>query len=312
MQAEHPPVGVGAVAGPVQRRPPAVPLSGGPPVGEPELGPGVAAVRDEFVKLAAGHGAGSEFERGDVGVVPRPLVVEREPRPVVPDPPEPRLVVFPLQRGRVAARRVRGRGVPRAERVEPEGVFEVRQQKLLVLLLVVQAEFEERGDRGDCSLAGSLQQGEHPLVDHPAVGVHLGDGRPRQEPAGRPRPPVADRVVVRVEQKAVERVERPKVRRVGREDERLEEPGGVCQVPLRRTAVGHRLELIVLRLEWRAQPLRASADSAVAGVECRPCDGYRLVGHLISVADGLDVSKMEANGPRLSPQDLVESHSVPW
>ena len=74
----------------------------------------------------------------------------------------------------------------------------------------------------------------------------------------------ANRHVVRVEQVGEERVERPVVGGVRAEQERLEEPTGVREVPLGRAGLGGGLELVVLGLQRLAKPLGGSADGSVA------------------------------------------------
>src|ERR1043166_6956928 len=72
------------------------------------------------------------------------------------------------------------------------------------------------------------------------------------------------------------------------ENERLEEPGGMSQMPLRRAAIGHRLEPIVFHLERLAQPLGEPAHLAVPGGE-----RLRIGGSPFTVGHGiLSVSNM--------------------
>ena len=100
-----------------------------------------------------------------------------EPGPGMPDRPQPGRVVLPRGRGRVGRPPPARRRVLRPERVQPERVLQVRQQQLLVLLLVVQPEFDERGESREGRVVGRFEQRERPLIDSAAVGIHLGDGR---------------------------------------------------------------------------------------------------------------------------------------
>ena len=82
-QGEQPPV-VDHLE-PVQRGVPPVGLGGGPPVGQPQVGPPVSAVVHEFQPLPAGDEAVGQGERLEVHGVARELVVEAEPVTAVPD-----------------------------------------------------------------------------------------------------------------------------------------------------------------------------------------------------------------------------------
>jgi hypothetical protein len=123
-------------------------------------------------------------------------------------------------------------------------VLDVRQHQLLVLLLVLDAELDERQP-----LVVELLRIDglgHLLLHVLAVGQHLVERRTRKHPALGTRMLVAHRVVVRIEKHAVGGVVQPVVGNRGREDERFEEPGGVPQVPFRRTGIGHRLDGAIL------------------------------------------------------------------
>ena len=116
----------------------------------------------------------------------------------------------------------------------------VGEHQLLVLLLVVEAELDDRGERLAAAV-GACQQLEHLLVDVGAVGEHVVERRARQQPALRPRVLGPDLLVVRIEQDAELGMERPVVGPAGRDDEGFEEPAGVREVPLGRARVVHRL-----------------------------------------------------------------------
>src|SRR5579884_2087684 len=103
---------------------------------------------------------------------------------------------------------------------------------------MVQTELDERNEFSQGAVISGLQEGEHLLIDRMAVGIHLSDGRTRQQPTSGPRPTLADRVVVRVEQVSELRTIRSEIRRVRGKDECLEEPGGVRQVPLGGATIG--------------------------------------------------------------------------
>ncbi len=101
-------------------------------------------------------------------------------------------------------------------------MLDVGEDELLVLLLVLQAEGDERRDLGVATTR--VDQHLHAHVDVGAVTLHVGQRRPADEPALRPRIAIADALVVAVEENAIGRIEGPEVRLEALEDERLEEP----------------------------------------------------------------------------------------
>ncbi len=135
------------------------------------------------------------------------------------------------RRGRRRLRR-HGRTHRRPQRVLREQVQQVGEDQLLVLLLVVQPQFDQRaGGVGDAA----AQEVAHRVIDVRPVGEHLAQRRARQQATARPLVARADRVVVRVEQETEALVEAPVAVAVRREHELLEEPGGVREVPLAGT-----------------------------------------------------------------------------
>src|SRR5438046_1893799 len=70
----------------------------------------------------------------------------------------------------------------------------------------------------------------------------------------------ADRLVIGVEKIGKGRVERTVAGVERAEDEGLEKPAGVRQMPLRRAGVGHRLDRLVLGRQIGGQRLALAAD----------------------------------------------------
>jgi PPM family protein phosphatase len=127
-----------------------------------------------------------------------------------------------------------------------------------------------------------------------AVFEHLGDGGSRDVAALRTAVPLAGLHVIGVEQERVVRVVRAVARRVRHEDERLEEPRGVCQVPLRGAHVGHALHDVVLGGERRAG-MGGHVDGGVAShlAVAALAEGFRPEGE--SLEDRLREAVAAAN-----------------
>ena len=196
--------------------------------------------------------------------MPRPLVVEGEAAPIVAQPAQPALVPGPahLRRRRGLARVARPVGG--AKRVAGQHVLYVHQQQFLMLLLMIEPELDQLAGRGPGIDGKRVEQPAHRPVHMGAIGDDLGDLRPGQQAAVGTRMPLAHALVIGIEQISESRIEGLVARQVRREDESLEEPGDVSQMPLGGTHVRHRLDLLVLRRKRRGQGLAQSTDFGVA------------------------------------------------
>src|SRR6266576_2441970 len=122
--------------------------------------------------------------------MPRRLVVECEPglRAIVPDGAKALSDRMPCERRwrfTRGSRRARRVAVGRPHRVAREGVLDVGEQELLVLLLVMETERDREVELGD--IVGPREPSEHRLVDVRAVALHLGEARTREQTALGPR-----------------------------------------------------------------------------------------------------------------------------
>ncbi len=148
-----------------------------------------------------------------------------------------------------------------------QDVLDVHEQQLLMLLFVMQAEYDELGRVG---VAG-VDQVVHRVVDVRAVLRDFADRRAREQPALRSRVPRPDRFVVGVEEVRVRRIERRVAAAlafgVGREQEGLEEPRGVRPMPFRRTHIRHRLDHLVLVGERRGELVGEVSNPSVVIVQ---------------------------------------------
>src|SRR6185436_14448871 len=116
--------------------------------------------------------------------------------------------------------------------VAREQVLDVGEDQLLVLLLVVEAELEDRREIVLERAASRREERADVRVDVRAVGEDLRQRRPRDEAALGTRVLASHEVVVGIEENAEALVEGLVLREPGLENERLEEPARVGQVPL--------------------------------------------------------------------------------
>jgi hypothetical protein len=130
---------------PVKRRLPALRHDLVPPKRAPQRGPTVAVVFDEGTELPVGDRMRSERMRRQQHAMPRPFVVEREPRIGVPGLGHAARMRNPCTGPRADRHQRPFRAVDRRERIAREEVLHVGDDQLLVLLLVLQPELHERG-----------------------------------------------------------------------------------------------------------------------------------------------------------------------
>ena len=117
-----------------------------------------------------------------------------------------------------------------------------------MLLLVIETDFHERGNRGQGVLAGSLEKLHHGGVDVPAVGgdfVGAWAGQMTALMAGVAR---SGADIVGIEQESIIRMKGLVAAAMFAEQELLEELGGMGAVPFRRARIRHRLDQLIL---WR-------------------------------------------------------------
>jgi hypothetical protein len=119
--------------------------------------------------------------------VPRPFVVEGEAIAVMADMHQATIQLHPIERRHLRAGAAARRLIRREQRVDGKDVLDVHQDQLLMLLLVVEAQFDERGRVAPQIVGSRLDQSRHPRLDMPAISGHVGTGRARQQPPLRPR-----------------------------------------------------------------------------------------------------------------------------
>ena len=130
--------------------------------------------------------------------MPRPLAIEGEALAVVPDLDDA-AIVLAIIRWRAVGPGDRDRaGIPigRTQGVLREQVKDVGEQKLLMLLFMIAAEFDQIRNSGDKII---LHERRHRAVDMVAIGHDRLKRRARDHAALRPRLTRADALVVRVE-----------------------------------------------------------------------------------------------------------------
>jgi hypothetical protein len=232
-----------------------------PALGQPQRRIAIAALLDEARVLAVGDEARGQFERPQVHAVARQFVIEAEAVAAVAGLDQAAVETQPREWRRCRGARKRLAAIGRKRRVMRQQMLEVGEHQLLVLLLVMQAERDQRLQR--FVLAARCEQRADAAVHLAPPGLHLHQRGPGQQAALRARMARADAVVVRIEEIAVGRVERGKVLLVRFEHEGLEEPGRVREMPFGGARVGHRLCAAVLGRERLGQAQRTLAHGVV-------------------------------------------------
>ena len=137
----------------------------------------------------------------------------------------------------------------------------IGQQQLLVLLLVLQSQFDQGQEH--CTVQPRLQQNLHTLVNVGTVCQHLSKRRPREQPALGAWMFGTDTVVVGVEKHPERRVVRLKPGRVRFQHKGLKKPGGMRQMPFDRARVWHGLRAAILGRQRCSQRHRACTHGGV-------------------------------------------------
>ena len=139
---------------------------------------------------------------------------------------------------------------------------DVGQHQLLMLLLVVEADLEDRDDALEKRLVGRLDERLDGRVHVGTVGGDLLRVGTRDEPSPRTLVTRPRGDVIGIEEIAETGVEHLVARLVRPEQELLEEPGRMGAMPFRRARIRHRLDDLVLRRQRRRAALRLAADGA--------------------------------------------------
>ncbi len=279
---EAPAGGGGGVADPVEGGLPAGGAHGVPAFGEPELGAGVAVVFDEGEVLGTGDGAGGELEGAEIEGVAGALVVEGEGVEVVgvggvadfDEAGRERRAgseAEPVERRRHGLGWMRTSGgfglggsgglVGGVEGVGEEGVLDVGGGEFEMLLLVLEA--EDDAALGFV-LGNAAEETGDGRVDVAAVGEDLVERRTGEGGTKLLLGHVADGAVVGVEEPAEVGVEGLITGDELGEDEGLEEPGGVGEMPLDRRGLGAGLHHHVFGSERAAETHGGCAYEAKA------------------------------------------------
>ena len=262
---------------PVERRFPAIAVDAFPSGRQPELGAPIAAFFHESEILAAAHRAHRDGKGVQPAAMARPFVVEGEVSTVIADLHQPAFEFAPGQRfSRPRVPRLR-RTIGWPQRVHRQRMLDVHQDQFLMLLFVMQAKFDQ-------SMGVMLirQEFQHDAGDVPAIGHHLLDTRPGDHPALRPRMSRADGLVVRIEEIFEGRIEWPVTRSVRSQDEGLEKPCRVREMPFGRAGIRHRLDRLVLGRQGSGEFLGARTDCLEPIEAVRQHGRQREIGHWTS------------------------------
>ncbi len=140
---------------------------------------------------------------------------------------------------------------------------DIRQHQFLVLLLVVEADLDQRGELRQALLVGGLEELDHGGIDMPAIGGDFVGARTSQVAALVAGVTGTCADVVGIEQKRVVGMERLIALAVLAEQELLEEPGGMGAMPLGRAGVRHRLDQLILGTQRGGAPLGLASDGQI-------------------------------------------------
>ena len=179
----------------------------------------------------------------------------------------------PLQGLRYAAGRWCGKGhlVGGQQGVAPQQVQDIGQHQFLVLLFVLQSQFDQTGSGLPAGFIGRCHEILHGRIDMAAVGVNVGQSGPSEQAPLRSGVAWAQRLVVGVEQIEVLRIKHGVTGPKGLQHYGFKKPAGVGQMPLGRTGVGHGLHALVLCREGLGQRQRACTHGVKALAQCQTC-----------------------------------------
>ena len=252
-------------------------------------------------------GWSARAKRAEVGPVAGQLVVEAES----PARRARSRGSLPDTRSRCGCGRRRRFGHPhgvvgRQQRIARQDVLDVHQQELLVLLLVLDAELDQRRRRPPRGLSRRVGHG---LVDVGPVLGDLLDPGPGQQPPVVPRIPGAHALVVGVEQVAEVGMEGSVPVETGDEQEGLEEPGGVGPVPLGRAHVGHGLDGLVLGRQGGGERLGERPGGEEPVGDRQVAHGHQQIRHTRSSGTPWGSSRRLAGGSG-APSPIEPSWSL--
>src|SRR5713101_72570 len=159
--------------------------------------------------------------------------------------------------------------IDRVEGIAGEHMLDVGDDQFLMLLFMMQAKRNDGRELCQPPLIELLQQLKHALIDVPAVGIRLLDGRSRDQPTFGSAVPFSQRVVVRVKKVRVLWMKRLVIRNCRKEQEGLEKPADVGEMPLGRADIWHGLNDVIFGNQWFAQVLSKVANALVPLYEIR-------------------------------------------
>ena len=143
-----------------------------------------------------------------------------------------------------------------------EGVQDIGEQELLVLLLVMEPDLENPQDLRKLAILGPGKQPLDRRIDVGAEGRDVLAVRPREQPPSRPRMTRASRHIIGVEKIGEALIEDAIAGQMRHQQELLEKPGRMRAMPFGRARIGHRLHHLILRAERRRAALGFRAHGA--------------------------------------------------
>ncbi len=146
------------------------------------------------------------------------------------------------------------------QRILGKNVFDIGHEQFLMLLLMMQADRENRLDLIEQLFVGAFEQFLNVGIDRAPKAISFRHRRPRDESSQIAPVHVARSVIIGIKKVGVFRNFRLVARHPDFQNESLEEPARVREMPFGRADVRHRLHDVIFRLERRAEAFREFPD----------------------------------------------------
>src|SRR5579884_3011129 len=254
---------------PIQRSLPALLQNSVPSIGQPQLGTAIAAILHELEILAVGNESVLQTKIAEQNFMMGQLVVETESVTGMTNAHHAAAICFPFWiYGAARLLCLSSLVICRPQRLTPERVFDISENQLLMLLLMLQSEFDVRKQRRMAVRIQVPDQLEHVFVNIFAISKYFIERRTRKQAATGTIGMIPDLFVIGVKDGLESLVDRTIPALVWPENEGLEKPCSMGQVPLGRTRSRHRLQHLIFRRKRSNQGDRGAPHLGVPRSQC--------------------------------------------